>query len=376
MKALLYTIAGALLITGCQEKYDFNPDFTAPTQLESPSSIKLDVTSSETIEFSWTGGGADDGGIVLYEIMFDKKDGDFSEPIETQKSDLGAEPQLTMTQAALNSICRKAGIYPEETGEIKWTVTASKGGVVKQSDQIATISVTRGEGIDNIPTELYLSGSASKESEKKFRRTGDGTFCIYTTLGAGEISFKSSDKNDAFSYYVDERPKLREGEGSTQVSASNELSRISVDFNTLSMKIDEIGKSVRCIWGATFGNIAILEYKGNGIFQGDGDIIFIDPSRPVTNPPSWLSWTEERYYFISKVNGSDTCWGKGDGISGERPTEGESASFYELHEFAWSQWDHLWKMSGSLDYKHATITIDTDADDLMIHSFTNVTSIK
>ncbi|MFA6858300.1 MAG: SusE domain-containing protein [Bacteroidales bacterium] len=376
MKTLLYFIAGVLLITGCQEKYYFDPDFTTPTQLESPSSIKLDVTSSETVTLSWTGGCAADGGIVLYQILFDKKDGDFSSPIETQKSDLGAEPQLTLTQSALNAICRKAGIYPEETGDIKWTVTASKGGIVKQSDQVATISVTRGEGIDNIPEKLYLTGSATRESENQFRCISEGVFRIYTLLGNGNIAFRSSDKEDAFKYYVDERPKLREGEGNTPVSASVELSRITVDFNTLSMKVEEIGKSVRCIWGCTFGDIATLNYIGNGVFQGNGDIIFVDQSRPSTNPPSWLSWTEERYYFIAKVNGTDTCWGKGDGISGERPTGGETSSFYELHEFAWSQWDHLWKMSGSLDYTHATVTINTNSDNLMIHSFTNVSSIK
>jgi len=47
-----------------------------------------------------------------------------------------------------------------------------------------------------------------------------------------------------------------------------------------------------------------------------------------------------------------------------------------LYEFQWSQWEHLWKMKGSLDYTHATITIDTNADGLMIHTFTNVTPIN
>jgi hypothetical protein len=47
-----------------------------------------------------------------------------------------------------------------------------------------------------------------------------------------------------------------------------------------------------------------------------------------------------------------------------------------LYEFQWSQWDHLWKMKGSLDYTHATITIDTNSDGLMIHTFTNVTPIN
>ena len=37
-----------------------------------------------------------------------------------------------------------------ETGDIKWTVNASKGAVVSRTDKVATITVTRGEGIDSI----------------------------------------------------------------------------------------------------------------------------------------------------------------------------------------------------------------------------------
>ena len=144
----------------------------------------------------------------------------------------------------------------------------------------------------------------------------------------------------------------------------------------MAMTTEKIGSSVRCIWGATFADIAVLQYVGNGKFVGEGDIRFLDPSKPETNPPSWLTYIEERYYFIAQVNGGDMCWGRGDGVSAERPVGGEPASFYALYEFQWSQWEHLWKMKGSLDYTHATITMDTNADGLMIHTFTNVTPIN
>ncbi len=199
---------------------------------------------------------------------------------------------------------------------------------------------------------------------------------VYTTLSSGELLFKSDTSNDAFGYYIDENSKLREGNATLQVSASNEVARLTVDFNTMAMATDQIGSSVRCIWGATFGNIAVLSYAGEGKFVGTGDIVFIDPSRPETNPPGWLSWTEERYYFIAQVNGSEVCWGRHDNVSAERPVGGEPSTFYSLYEFPWSQWDHLWKMKGSLDYTRATITIDTNANGLMLHTFTNVTPIN
>lgn len=182
MKKILLICSVFLAMVSCQEDYELNADFTVPTELNSPASIQLDVSSSVPVVLSWSGGGATDGGIVLYEVLFDKADGDFSKPLATMKSDLGANPSLSITHAAINIIARNAGIYPQETGDIKWTVTASKGGVVKRTDKVATITVTRGEGIDNIPAELYLYGSATENGGRggiPFRCVEEGVYQIY-----------------------------------------------------------------------------------------------------------------------------------------------------------------------------------------------------
>lgn len=370
-------LAGALLLAmaSCQETYELNTNFSEPTELNGPSNLILDVTSPTPVVLSWNGGGAEDGGIVLYEVLFDKQGGDFSNPLAVMKSDLGAKPQLSLTHAALNTMARNAGIKPEASGSLQWTVRASKGGVVKPCDKVGSLSVTRGEGIDNIPQKLYLFGSAAENAGQAFRTVEEGVFQIFTELKDGEIKFNSEAAGNGFEYYIDATDKLKEGSNSKAVAASSEVARVTVDFNTMSMKIDAIGAQVRCIWGATFNNIAVCNYIGNGRFQGEGDIVFIDQSRPESNPPSWLGWTEERYYFIANVNGSEMCWGRHDSVSPERPVGGEPASFYSLYEFGWSQWDHLWKMSGSLDLKHATITIETNKDNLFMHTFTSVRGI-
>ncbi len=368
-------VVAAVLAFGACQKYELNTDFTVPTELNNPASVTLDVTSTKTVVLSWEGGAAADGGIVLYEVLFDKANGDFSKPFDVRKSDLGALPKLTLTHSDLNKIARKAGVKAEETGELKWTVRASKGGVVKESGLVGKIKVTRPAGIE-IPTELFLCGAGAEDAAGvSFRCIEEGLFQIYTTIKAGDIALKSSKGADATNYYVSEEGKLVDGDGKFTVPASENVVRITVDCNTQKVTVDQIGKDVRCIWGATFNDIAVCSYVGNGKFVGEGDIIFIDQSRPNTNPPSWLGWTEERYYFIAKVNGGDMCWGRHDSVSAERPVGGEPASFYALYEFGWSQWDHLWKMSGNLDMKHATITIDTNADNLMIHTFTNVRAI-
>lgn len=99
-------------MVSCQEDYELNTDFAVPTELSSPASIQLNVSSPTPVVLSWSGGGAADGGIVLYEVLFDKADGDFSKPLATVKSDLGAATSLSITHAAINTIARNAGIYP------------------------------------------------------------------------------------------------------------------------------------------------------------------------------------------------------------------------------------------------------------------------
>jgi hypothetical protein len=377
MKRIIYLAVSTLLVLSCTEKYEYNTDFTAPTELVSPDNVTLDVTSSANVLLEWSGGGAADGSIVQYEVLFATGSGSFDTPVETMQSDLGVLPKLTLTHAQLNIIARKAGIASASTGDIKWTVNSSKGGAVKSVDISKTISITRGEGIDPIPETLYLFGTgaaAPGETEgREFRKVADGIFHIYTNFVAGDIKFSSSETlGTGYEYYYVNN-KIKEGSGVVTVPATTgNPVRLIVNFNDLSVTVDEIS-NVRCIWGATFDVIGVINYIGNGIFKADNCTVkFVDPSRPETNPPGWLGWVEERYYFIVTINESDKCWGRNDGVSAERPVGSEPLSFYELGEFTWDQWEHLWKMSGSLDMKKCTITINTNLEGLMAHQFSNI----
>lgn len=377
MRNLFICILVVFLTTGCEKNYELGTAFNVPSTLTSPNKVIIDVTSTENINLTWDGGGAEDGSYVLYEVQFFKKEGNLNEPVEVIPSDLGALPKLTLTHAILNTIARKAGIAPGESGLISWTVTASKAGVVKSSELLKDIEIVRGDGIDNMPQSLYLHGEGNETqgaSGTLFRKAKDGVYVLYTKInGNGEVSLKGQSDGESYEYMV-ENGKLKEGNGTIKLSANNNPYRITVDFNTLSVK-SELISNVKCIWGATYDVIGNLAYIGEGKFSAPNSLIqFIDPGNPATNPPSWLSWIEERYYFIASIDGVEKCWGRNDGISPERPTGGESLSFYEIGEFNWSQWDHLWKMSGNLNMKRATISINTNKENLMIHEFTNISN--
>ena len=367
MKKFFYILSALLLLaTACQKDYVLNTDFEMPTTLSSPSAVTLDVTSSSTVELAWQGGGAADGGIVLYEVLFDREGGDFSDPILVLPSDLGANPQLTLSHATLNTIARKAGVKPNETGTFIWTVRGSKGGVTKTYSGYETLRVTRGEGIDNIPEHLYIAGSGAREAGQEFRIAEEGLYIIYTQVGAGELKM-TSEPGGGFTFYADANGKLNEGDGGYTLEnvPTGGLARITVNFNTLAFRVEEIDPQVRCIWAATYADIAILEYQGNGKFVGDGDVVFYGPGREGT--PSWCSWVEERYYFIAKVGGEEVCWGSSFG--GNAITPDGTAEFFHIYEFPWSQWDNLWKMDHAYDLSHLTFTIDTNKDNTWTHSY-------
>lgn len=89
MKTLKYIYCVlAIFLYGCAEDYELNENFCVPAELSGPAEVKIDLQSSENIVLYWDGG-ADDGGVLLYNVLFDAIDGDFSEPVYSAQSDFG-----------------------------------------------------------------------------------------------------------------------------------------------------------------------------------------------------------------------------------------------------------------------------------------------
>lgn len=364
MKKIIPILSALLALAACQKHYEFNTDFTLPATLDSPGAVSLDVTSSQTVVLSWDGGKAADGGLVLYDVLFDKEGGNFSQPIEVRKSDQGALPQLTLSHAELNTIARKAGIKPNESGTVIWTVRASKGGVAKTLDISEKINITRGEGIDNMPTHLFVGGAAAAEAGQEFRVAEEGVYVIVTSLKTGKLRF-TSEKNGGDVFYATQAGKLVEGEGDYVLDAAPEtgLARITVNFNTLGLKLETIEAQIHAQWEATHADFAILEYQGDGVFSGDGEAVFYGPGRDGT--PDWCSWVEERYSFIVNIDGNNVRWGSFEGGNAFTPTGEES--FYFIKEAPIADWDGLWKMDHALDLKMVRATVYTNKDNHFTH---------
>ena len=56
MKKILWICSVLLAMVSCQEDYELNTDFAVPTELSSPASIQLNVSSPTPVVLSWSGG--------------------------------------------------------------------------------------------------------------------------------------------------------------------------------------------------------------------------------------------------------------------------------------------------------------------------------
>ncbi len=368
MKKILSLIAAVAALVGCQKHYELNSDFEMPTSLESPASVTLDVTSTQTVVLSWTGGKASDGGLILYEVLFDKDGGDFSTPVEVLPSDQGAKPQLTLSHAQLNAIARKAGIAPSSTGKVIWTVRGFKGGINKTISEKKAISITRGAGIDNMPEHLFIAGSAAKEEGQEFRVAEEGLYVIVSRLGAGKLRFTSENDGGGV-FYATPEGQLVEGDGDYDIAEapSTGLAIITVDFNTLSLKIDTVEAQLHAFWNINGITFMDLDYKGKGVFEGMGEVIL--------NEESW--GIEERYAFKTEVNGSVHRWGSSYENAAVKLPDGTEEFWYVYDQGEeTSQWDFLWKMDHAMDQQNVKIVVNTNKDNKFTHSVESAGDIK
>lgn len=366
MKKVITILLMFAALVACKNKYEFNAEFSVPTELDAPEEVDLDVTSAERVVFFWSGGEAADGGIVLYQVLFDKEGGDFSAPLATFNSDRGSQSRLTLTHAQLNTIARDGGLARSQSGNFIWTVKASRGGVVRSCGIVKTLTLVRGNDIDALPDNLAPAGTAIAESGRAFIKKAEGVFTLITRLQAGTFSFANGPDN----YYVDNKGKIVIGDGAQEITTppASGLAQVTVDFNTLSVTVDELSESVQAQWAATNVAFVILQYKGNGLYSGKGVATFLGPGRPGT--PSWCSWSESRYSFITEVNGVMVRWGSRwpnpDGAdSADYPTTLED---YFLYQVTKTDWGNLWKMASAFDQKTVLMSIYLDAAGNLTHS--------
>lgn len=357
-----------LMLTSCKKDYEMNTNLKAVDKLTAPVDakyVKLQPSTSASVSFEWDQARAEDGSLVLYEVLFDKEGGDFSNPLATIASDGGGvQNKLSLSHKDLNGIANKAGIASLGTGKIIWTVNASKGYNIVKALETRSVEVERPNGFAEIPVDVFLTGDATEGGADlaqaiRLKSTTAGVFEIYTSLKDGKYQFVDRNTGTPSTFYID-GTALKENGESTQSGGTKQY-RLRVDFNNADASITEI--TAVGLWFAPENKILYtLPYEGNSTWSIKNQPI-------VFHQESW--GRDERYKFRLDVKSADgtagTEWFGSANQDNQRPTATSPLSYWELRPVTSNQYDNSFKFNGDADNKNADVNVYFKADKNYTH---------
>ena len=338
IKYMLLTVGAALLAACSSDGEVRDLQVTAVQSIYEPAdakSVVLQSSSSASLYFEWEPSLAEDGGAVLYEVVFDKTDGDFSDPLAIITSDNnGAMNHATISHKTLNQIAASAGVESAETGTLKWTVYASKGIFPVKAQEDRTLTITRLAGFAEVPAQLYITGEATEvggelSKAMQMKKVADGEFEIYMQLTAGQsFQFVSSNAGTPTTYSL-KGEKLVEG-GTTTANETG-IYRYYVDFNAGSFTSKQVTKvSLFLNWSQReielayqgLGVWAVSDYTIEGLSGGDND--------------------DDRYKFRMQSTAGETEW---RAINNDSKPTGNESYYYMVEKSNVEQWtnNEIWK---------------------------------
>lgn len=332
--------------------------------------VKLLSSASASLYFEWEAVRTEDSGAALYEVLFDKVGGDFSNPIYTVTSDNnGYTNAATITHKIMNKVAAKAGIEPGAQGSVIWTVASSRGINRVLSKESRTLTITSLNGFADIPDEVFITGEGSEGGVTladaiPFKLTAQGEFEIYTKLESGKTyHFVDRASGTPRIFYTEDNAVIKEDENGKSTVSKTAVYRINIDFNVSTITYTEI-KSLGVYFCPSGTIIWNLDYKGKGIWTGSGKIEF--------KQEGW--GRDERYKFQMETiaNGTSVIEQLGT-LNGtdSQPTASSDESYYYiklLQGGAVNQWDNKWKFQSTIDGTTPTISVILQGNKPYSHS--------
>jgi len=360
-----------VLITGCKKDDALkHTQVSAVNTLFAPANnafLKLDPKAGST-DFEWEQARAEDNGVVQYEVVFDKVDGDFSKPLYSYPSEgNGLYNRLTLTHAEMNKIASSANIEALAVGKIKWTVRSSKGVNVKEAAESRVLEIERPSGFSEIPADLFLTGAASEggtdlSKAVRFKKTATGVFEIYTAIKDGTYHFTDGNSGTPKTFSVENSTLKTEGE--ITATGGTKVMRIRVDFNTASANFTQI-ESFGVFLSGDNRVIFPLPYTSNGSFKA--------VNQPVAfKQEGW--GRDERYKLQMKVKkedgSSDTEWFGSTNKDNQAATASSPPAYFYVVPVDNSQYDFSFKFYKEADNKNVDVEVLFRGDATYTHSVT------
>ncbi len=354
----------SLFFVSCKKvERDLDESLSPVSQLLLPANnanVDLQPTTSASVLFSWKNTFATDSNAVLYELAFDKPTGDFSNPVYKVLSDqAGLMTEVVLSHKELVKVAAFAGIAAETTGQVKWTVFASKASNRKIATEVRTLSLKRPAGFAELPQNLFLTGTATEggtdiATAVKAKKLEDGVFEIYTKLTPG--TYQLTDKATAGGkLFYTEGSVIKEGASSITVTGSK-VYRIKYDFNVASVLLNEEIQSLG-LWVSAYNTEkAQLNYGGRGTF--------VSPVTPIEFYQ--FSWgRDERYKFALHTPSGIQYMGSTN-ANNVSPV-GQPAPYFYLVPVSNDQWNNTYKFNPSADYHNVIITVNFDPNGPYTH---------
>lgn len=358
-------LAAVLAIGGfssCEKEKSINSNISTVKELYYPEVgkyLKLQPATSAVVNFEWSAARAEDGSLVMYEVAFDTLGGDFQRPIYTVASNSnGVQNTLSLSHKVLNSIASKAGIQPSGTGSLQWTVIASKGLNAKRADSTRTIVVERPSGFTEIPSNVFITGTASEggadlAQAQAMKMGADGVFEIFTQLKAGSFTFVDRNSGTPVTYSIN-GTRLQEGGENQQTS--EKIYRIRLDFANAAAEMTEITE-VGLFASAYNKTVGKLAYTGNGTWSIENmPIAYYD----------FGSWKDDRFKFqFLTADAGGTAgviyYGSVNASNSTPPDANTPEAYYKLVQVDNSQWDFTYKYPAGSDGKSGDVKLQLNA---------------
>lgn len=365
----LLVILCAIFLVSCDNDETMNhTNVSEVNALYSPANNKFfDLGAQSSAVFEWEGAKAEDNGVVLYDVVFDRENGDFSKPVYVMPSDgKGFQPTLNISFTELNKIAGLAGIESETIGKLKWTVYSSKGINVQKSKVSNIIEVQRPGGFPT-PDQLFITGTASENGEiiadaQAFKKVGATSFEIYTKLKEGSYKFITRKNGTPEVFYINGADLKQDG--TTTYAGESKVYKIKIDFSDGSIAITEIKKIE--LWFPPLSEYLFeYTYSGGGIWKAVNKHINFKTE-------SWGK--DERYKFkFTVVNGTTTTeeWYGSVNSDNNRPDANTAASFWYMVSVSNDFWSNSFKFATTIDNSNVNAEINFSASvPAYTHSFT------
>lgn len=325
--------------------------------------IALEPFVPSTIYFEWDYVTAEESGTAVYQIAFDKTDGDFSNPVYLMNSDNnGYQNHVSVSHLQMDKIAGLAGIPAEETGTFKWTIFSQKGLRAEKASSENKITITR------LPKfgELYITGEGSEgggdiSKALKMKDLGDGTFEVYTKLTADKPFYFVNGTSGKYRKFSTANGIIKL-DGTTTVPTEG-VYKITFDTNTGNCTYTLITRL-----GFFFcpDNTILFDipYDGYGVFKTIETVTF--------KQEEWGRDQRYKFRMFIKENGGigeekEVEWGTLNETD-EPPASAEPDSYYYLQLFTnTTQWDNKWKLKSEFDGVPAEYTVYLTADQPYTH---------